>query len=213
MTRVKFSFGALEQSLAVGFRIPPDDFPKFRARIKQLQRLGFPDGVNIGRGAKMPYSTEHLLKLGTAFALLDTGLTAKLVTERVEGDWEKLAAGYWAARGTPRHSSDVFALFHSNALGSSREPDAVTIDDEFSKLNFEGAVENGLAPTCYIVLNITRLMRRLLSSADKAAQLANDFMELEIMGWRKKAPDFHPIGPGPDWYRIGQFDEDGVIKI
>jgi hypothetical protein len=162
----------------------------------------------------MPYKTEHLLKLATAFALLDTGLTAKLVTDFVEKEWDKFAAAYWAAKGTPAHSSDVFALVRFNALEATTGDDAtLTIEDERSKHNFEAAVEHGFAATSYIIVNITRLLRQILSSADMAAQLAHNFMELEIQEWRSEAPPFTLFSDDDEWFRVGHFDERGVVKL
>lgn len=214
MTTVSMNFAALELTLAVGFKIVPEEFPKFRARIKQLQRLGFPPGINIGRGGKMSYKTEHLTKLAVAFALLDSGLTAKLVTELVEREWMAISSGIWAARIASEKSSDVFCLVQMNALSDVSGQEAkVTIEDEFSLANQEGAVRHGHSRPSFILVNLASLLRRLMTSSQDAARLNSFFIGQEIKEWRTEPPRFELWSKNDEWYRVGQFDSEGVIKL
>lgn len=91
---MELSYGQLEATLAGHFRIHPDRIGTFRSRIKQLQRLQFPPGVNIGRGARMLYSGEHLFQLVMAFELIGFGLPAMSACSLVERHWEQFSAGY-----------------------------------------------------------------------------------------------------------------------
>lgn len=84
---MEMTYKQLEKALISYFKIKPDREGTFRSRIKQLQRLEFPSGVNVGRGTKMTYTGEHLFKLTVAFELLSSGLPALAATQLVELHW------------------------------------------------------------------------------------------------------------------------------
>lgn len=44
-------------------------------RIKNLQRLGWPEGTNVGKGARVRYDTRRVLSLVVAFELMAAGVT------------------------------------------------------------------------------------------------------------------------------------------
>lgn len=77
--------------------VHPDKFATFRSRMKQLQRLEFPAGVNIGRGVRMTYTAEHLLQLAVAFEVMGTGVAAKAATELVSEYWDRFQAAFGRA--------------------------------------------------------------------------------------------------------------------
>ena len=112
---MEMSYGQLEMTLLGHFRIHPDKVSTFRSRIKQLQRLQFPPGVNVGRGTKMTYTSEHLFMLVTAFELIGSGLTAQLACTIVTDHWSEFSAGFaLQAIGERRYPGDnedaVFAF-------------------------------------------------------------------------------------------------------
>nr|WP_314446346.1 hypothetical protein [uncultured Sphingomonas sp.] len=210
MPSKSFGFRTLEISLATAFRIPLDELPRFRARIKQLQRLGFPAGVNIGRGVKMPYSTEHLTKLGLAFSLLESGLTAKIATDLVEQRWDRWRSGFWAVCQADPEDSAVFALIRFHGLttvsGAAAE---VTIEDGNSLLNQQAAVSNGHCPTAHTILNMTALLERLFAQAHASSPIESDQMRYEVRTWLKKPPAYDFLSDG-DWFRRGHFNSKGL---
>lgn len=91
------TYKAMEAVLVGHFNIAPERVGTFKSRIKQLQRLGFPGGVNTGRGVKMSYTLEHLFKLVTAFELIGAGMPAERATSIVTHHWDKFAFGYASA--------------------------------------------------------------------------------------------------------------------
>lgn len=91
---MELTYKQVEATLIAYLRIQPDRAHTFRSRIKQLQRMEFPPGVNVGRGSKMSYSSEHLFKLVTAFELIGIGLPAQSATTLVEKHWVQFSAAY-----------------------------------------------------------------------------------------------------------------------
>ncbi|GBH29689.1 hypothetical protein [Sphingobium xenophagum] len=54
----------------------------FRARLKHLQRLGFPSGINTGKGKAAEYNWREIIMLAVALQLIELGLApekAKLI--------------------------------------------------------------------------------------------------------------------------------------
>lgn len=47
----------------------------FASRLKNIQRLRYPPGINTGRGVAATYRAEHVLLLGLTVELLQLGLT------------------------------------------------------------------------------------------------------------------------------------------
>jgi hypothetical protein len=88
------SYGQLEAVLVGHLRIHPDKISTLRSRIKQLQRLKFPPGVNVGRGTKMEYSGEHLFMLVTVFELMGFGFPAQYACNLTLKHWKEFSAGY-----------------------------------------------------------------------------------------------------------------------
>lgn len=92
------SFAEVSSLLAGMHLIDPAKEGTFRSRIKHLQRLNFPPGVNTGKGRPAEYGVEQFLLLAVAFELLQLGLTPErarsLLTQRQE---EVLAAFHRAA--------------------------------------------------------------------------------------------------------------------
>lgn len=141
---MELSYGQLETTLITHLRIHPDRVGTFRSRIKQLQRLQFPPGVNVGRGARMAYSGEHLFQLVTAFELIAFGLPAMSACTLVERHWEQFSAGYALSalqgRRWPRKEKDphIVAVLWIEALHEIQfnkhagviEPSSVAIKDQ-----------------------------------------------------------------------------------
>ena len=178
---MKFSYGQLEATLSHYLRIQPDRVSTFRARLKQLQRLQFPPGVNVGRGAKMGYSAEHLFMLVSAFELISFGMPAKFATDLVVRHWTHFSAGYGLASlnersfETPNRYEQVLAVLTVRSMAEiqffpvfSEGESSVTIMDE-------AAARPLLSPHKYhrdysqLFMGLTLIVRRVLEAASNVA--------------------------------------------
>lgn len=92
--------------MAAYLNVHPDKISTFRSRMKQLQRLEFPVGVNIGRGVRMTYTAEHLLQLAVAFEVIGTGLAAKAATDLVTTYWDRFQAAFGRAHSRLGYRED-----------------------------------------------------------------------------------------------------------
>lgn len=94
-------YGELDAVVRVLHRVAPDN-AALVARFKYMQRLGFPEGMNPGRGVRSVYGLEETLKVLLAFELLETGATPTRVVRMVRTGWpglrQALALGWLAGR-------------------------------------------------------------------------------------------------------------------
>lgn len=72
---MEFTYKEIQEILSQKHNIDDANRTAFRGRIQHMQRLGFPTGVNTGKGKPAVYSWRELLLLGLAFEYLEIGST------------------------------------------------------------------------------------------------------------------------------------------
>ncbi|MGB3791285.1 MAG: hypothetical protein WA978_00970 [Sphingopyxis granuli] len=212
------SFATLEATLAVHFGIRPDDYGKFRARIKQLQRLGFPPGVNVGRGTKFEYSIENFLQLAVAFELMNCGLTGKLVTDIVVEHWPKIASGIWMAHerdpngnwsadGLPCVYLDLEVRGLQNSDGKFSR---IRIEDDFSRRERDNPFRAQRSMVSIDLVSFTSDVLQNLSTVGRfPASIAHD--ELKAYSAIAKSLRSSKLFERTEWFRVGCYDEHGEV--
>ncbi len=82
------SFGLDELALVVGrtFDMSRTPAPALRARVKHMQKLGFPK-PGVSRGFVATYSIEDVVKVAVAFALLEAGMPSVRACALVSSVW------------------------------------------------------------------------------------------------------------------------------
>lgn len=198
----------MEYALARYFDVTPEASSRFRARIKQLQRLEFPSGVNVGRGAKMPYGAEHLVKLVLAFELIDCGMTAKPASELIERHWREFQIGLGTASLADPTASNIFASIQLNALeDTAGSSSVVSIDDENSRRNLEQLTPWGTV--AHISMNLSAMVQRLLERTAASRNLPSFALDIDLHEWGKNPPKADWLGED-SWFRLGGYDRNGV---
>jgi hypothetical protein len=119
-------YGELDAVVRVMHRVAPDN-AALVARFKYMQRLGFPEGVNPGRGVRSVYGLEEALKVLLAFELLETGATPTRVVRMVRTGWSDLrrplALGWLAARERGARPRRLMICATPGAFRELGEPD------------------------------------------------------------------------------------------
>ena len=72
---MEFTYKEIQEILTHKHRIAHANRTAFRGRIQHMQRLGFPTGVNTGKGKRVPYTWRELLLIALAFEYLEIGST------------------------------------------------------------------------------------------------------------------------------------------
>lgn len=81
---MQFTFAQVERALALTNNIADERRSAFSHRLKHLQRLKFPPGVNTGRGRAATYTVGHLYLLGVALELNQLGSTPERAVRTIQ---------------------------------------------------------------------------------------------------------------------------------
>lgn len=87
---MNLTFNQMEAAFTARFQIPADKAVAFRGRLQHLQRLGFPSGVNTGRGTKATYGWTQMIQLMVALDLIDLGLTPDVAAKGVRQNSDRV---------------------------------------------------------------------------------------------------------------------------
>lgn len=199
---MKLTYRQIEQTLASHLQIQPDRLPTLQSRVKQLQRLGFPPGVNVGRRARMTYTAEHMFQLVTAFELLGFGLPAQTACNLVTDHWAEFSAGYSLAALQWRAltSNQMFAVVWAQSMHEIQfnpkvppRPSTVKIYDELEVVEeIQRFSDAGQATR--LVVSLGSLLRRILKIASEQAGVSSAaVMDEEFNAWLPKGAN--------DWIR------------
>lgn len=178
---MNLSYAQLEATLAAHLRVHPDRMGTFRSRLKQLQRLEFPPGVNIGRGVRMAYSATHTLQLAVAFELLGLGYTAKTATDLVTEHWPKFEAAFGRVYSmrSKTHQNPTF-VYIASAQGSEAPPQ-VSVEDKNSVIKMMWGPP-AYGPAGATIIEADRLFHQLNKVAetighDSCASISPEYRE------------------------------------
>lgn len=94
-----YSFSDVVNALAVIHVIGEEKRSAFASRIQHMQKLGFPDGINTGRGRAAKYQAHHAFKIGVALQLSEIGLNPERAIATVNLSRDNLARGVQKALG------------------------------------------------------------------------------------------------------------------
>ncbi len=185
------TYGQLEAAVVAHLQIHPDRVPTLRARIKQLQKLQFPPGVNVGRGTKMAYNAAHLFQLISAFELINVGLPAATATGMVITNWRVFAAGYGRAVQNLHgvRSDDVFVrLLHlsleelTGGIDRKGWTSPAYIEDRES-LDFELGRDDRRVAFTSIILCASDIARSVMHATENVCRIQSPSEDEEFSSW------------------------------
>lgn len=121
---MSLSFSQVSFVLAFAAGIPSEKVETFQSRLKQWQKMGFPVGVNVGRGVKAKYGRTQLYQLAVMLRLMKLGLTPERAIEVVQEGWVKfdLAIRHSTAAMAGDQSLLIYALIRIDALSDLTRP-------------------------------------------------------------------------------------------
>lgn len=202
------TYGQLEAAVVTHLRIHPDRVSTLRARIKQLQKLQFPPGVNVGRGTKMAYNATHLFQLISAFELINVGLPAATATSMVVASWRVFEAGYGRAIQNLRgaRSDDVFVrLLHlsledlTGGIDRRGWTSPAYIEDRES-LDFELGRDDRRVAFTSIILCASDIARSVIYAAETVSRVARPSDDEEFSSWPAEySPENYWMRAGGAW--------------
>ncbi|WP_145916849.1 hypothetical protein [Erythrobacter sp. QSSC1-22B] len=160
-------FAQVEIALASNLDVKEEHREKFRARLKQLQRSGWPTGVNTG-GKRPRYGARQLLELAFVLELLECGISPDRSVRLIEGWWESVRKAFLQARSAPDEQI-MLGFFQTHFTGLSLqagqadigEPDegafifSITANERPEELS---SLQAMLSAPRYITINVSRIL-------------------------------------------------------
>lgn len=134
--KFSLSYSAVESLIAGLHEVMPNRHSALRARLKHLKRLGFPTGVNTGRGVPAQYGADSVIHLLLAFELIQLGLTPERAVNllREFGFVVVQAAGFVSQHILREQGTigdqDFFLSLDPRGLASLTDPDSQAQADD-----------------------------------------------------------------------------------
>lgn len=153
----------------------------FISRIQQLQKLGLPADVNLGRGTKVRYLNWQLADLAIHLELLNCGITPGLLKDYFRpfgrnyiGIYSMGGSGWLIQKSLADAEADLFHLLRFNALTYLTKPKSSDEEDrahpldrhDFGRSSKNVVEELSKAPA--LTINLTDHLRRLTEAVKKA---------------------------------------------
>lgn len=186
------AFSEVEIALANNLGVTTANTAKFRARLKQLQRSGWPTGVNTG-GTRPDYGAQQLIELAFVFELLECGVSPDRAVRLISAWWDSVRKAFLIAGGQGDQEI-MIGFFQISFTGLSLHDDQKDIGDIdegaiiFSITGAETPAEllhlrQFLSAPRYITINVSKL-RRGLTHGLRAAGIESAFIWAQTEAWR-----------------------------
>lgn len=189
---LELTFGQVEAIASSRHYVAHEKVKTFRARLQQLQRIGVPEGVNVGKGGRARYGTTQLSQIMIALDLLDVGMPPERVAALVIGQWNELrqALSYVLRNKDERVYLMVFprALGHLSDDASAREAESICLPVTGTELCRRLTSRDGqdwpvaILDLVTLFRAMTTPMALVLPNAP-AAQNAEAALRSEILDW------------------------------
>ena len=83
----------------------------FRSRLKQWQKMGFPEGTKVGKGVKAEYGALQIFQLILLIKLLSIGLTPERAQNLIKFGWPRFKFGFIEALKSMKNSENRLHYF------------------------------------------------------------------------------------------------------
>lgn len=106
--------------------IHPSKVETFASRIKQWQKKGFPEGTQVGKGARAQYGATQILQLALMAKLLKVGLTPERAQKVIETAWPVFKDGFVETLSCQAKGADHLHYFmvQLDALSDLSDPES-----------------------------------------------------------------------------------------
>lgn len=192
---MEFTYKEVQDILAQKHHIADANRTAFRGRIQHMQRLGFPTGVNTGKGRPASYTWRELLLIGLAFEYLEIGSTPDRSIAEIIKIEDMLLVGLSKvvlAPAQPDGSAhgDHFLFAELSALLTLRAEDTwhqqckiLAFDDIKQILSAEG---NDAYRSPYAIIDLRQFLGGIFTSVMAVCGLNNQIMAKDIKLWASR---------------------------
>lgn len=191
-------FGEVEALVREQHLIEEHRFSAFRARLKNLQRLGFPDGINTGKGRAARYLPDHVVLIALAMELAEFGLPPERSVRLLQS--YRWTIANWARVAIDEASPPLVLLFDPALLSdepADLDPHPLDIaTSTFACVRADQVQEQfeifyrAAGIRRLVLLNLSTILEGLLSSVrERSGQAAAEEFAKALATWGGEATD------------------------
>lgn len=191
---MQFGFSDVWEVLANFHRIADDKRSAFSNRLKHLQKLGFPEGINTGRGRAAGYRPEHILQLSLVLELNQFGVGPDRAISIMKASKRNVALGVMQAVCDIETKAFICNIEAQALADLMEDPDGdipaygkiyVLPQDRYG-------YQDNIADLPFRIghFSLTAIIRFLVRNFDES-RIGGEFLH-DLMAWAKTAKD------GPD---------------
>lgn len=192
---MEFTYKEIQDILSRKHHIADTNRTAFRGRIQHMQRLGFPTGVNTGKGRPASYTWRELMLLGLAFEYLEIGSTPDRSIAEIIKIEDMLLAGLSkvilaAEQPDGTEHVDHFLFAELSALLTLRAEDSW--HQQCKILSF-GDIEQILSSdgddayrSPYAIIDLRQFLGGIFTSVLEVCGLNNQIMAKDIKLWASR---------------------------
>ena len=192
---MEFTYKEIQEILTQKHDIADASRTAFRGRIQHMQRLGFPTGVNTGKGKRVSYTWRELLLLALAFEYLEIGSTPDRTIAEIIKIEEMLLAGVArvilaAENNEGSEQSKHFLFVELSALLTLKAEDSwhqqckiLSFGDIKQILSSEG---DDAYRSPYAIIDLRQFLGGIFTSVLNVCGLNNQIIATDIKAWASR---------------------------
>lgn len=192
---MEFTYKEIQDILSQKHHIADANRTAFRGRIQHMQRLGFPTGVNTGKGRPASYTWQELLLIGLAFEYLEIGSTPDRSIAEIIKIEDMLLVGLSkvilaAEQPDGTEQVDYFLFAELSALLTLRAEDSwhqqcriLSFGDIEQILSADG---NDAYRSPYAIIDLRQFLGGIFTSVLDVCGLNNQIMANDIKLWASR---------------------------
>ena len=192
---MEFTYNEIQEILSQKHDIVDSNKKAFRGRIQHMQRLGFPAGVNTGKGRPASYTWRELLLLGLAFEYLEIGSTPDRAIAEIIKIEDMLLAGVSKVilsdkepGGADQSSHFLFAelsalLTLKTEESSHQQCKILSFEDISQILSLDG---NDAFRSPYAIIDLRQFLGGIFMSVLNVCGLNNQILAKDIKLWASR---------------------------
>ncbi len=192
---MEFTYKEIQDILSHKHHIASTSRTAFRGRIQHMQRLGFPSGVNTGKGRPASYTWRELLLMGLAFEYLEIGSTPDRSIAEIIKIEDMLLTGLSkvvlaSEQSDASEQANHFLFAELSALLTLRAEDSwhqqckiLSFGDIEQILSSEG---NDAYRSPYAIIDLRQFLGGMFTSVREICGLNNQIMAKDIKLWASR---------------------------
>lgn len=187
---MEFDYGQIEDFLATSHGVAPTKRAALKGRLKNFQRLSWPEGTNRGKGAKVRYTVRQALSLALALEMTQLGLSPEVLIQHMRLAGSLVPGGFLHALDTfeQNHGATYLILF-PETLRSFRNPEepgnsgsaVIATQEEFPAILRSSIFQVNR----FSFIDLTSVLSGLIINLVGRDGLPKEQLRVDLLNWEK----------------------------